>query len=154
MVIKWKIKSLQVYGDSQLVICQVNDDYDTKGKNITPQKHIVDSFRLYFDNITFYQVPRIQNKVADAMETIGSLLDIPNNVSQFEFLVEQLLIPTFYIPESEMVYELVGSNSPWYQEIYDCLHDHIISLDLFGNQHKTFIHKASKYTITNDTLYR
>lgn len=47
MEIKWKIKDLQVYGDSQLVIYQVNDDYDTKYENLTLYKCMVDSFKLY-----------------------------------------------------------------------------------------------------------
>lgn len=38
MAMKWKIKSLQFDGDSQLVIRQVNDDYDTKDEMLTPYK--------------------------------------------------------------------------------------------------------------------
>lgn len=38
MVIKWKIKHLQVYGDSQLVVQQVNDEYETKDEKIAPYK--------------------------------------------------------------------------------------------------------------------
>lgn len=34
MAIKWKIKTLHVYGDSQLVINQVNDEYDTIDENL------------------------------------------------------------------------------------------------------------------------
>lgn len=56
------------------------------------------------------------------MEIFGSLLDIPNNVRQYKFLVEHLLIPTFHIPKSEMVCELVGPKFPWYQDVYDYLH--------------------------------
>lgn len=84
-------------------------------------KCMLDRFQSYFHMLTFEQIPRVQNKAADAMETIGSLLNIPSNVSQFEFLVEQLLVPTYDIPELEMVCELVGPNSPWYQDIYDYL---------------------------------
>lgn len=36
MAIKWKIKTLQVYRDSLLVINQVNDEYDTKDKKLMP----------------------------------------------------------------------------------------------------------------------
>lgn len=73
------------------------------------------------------------------MATIGSLLDIPNNASQYEFLVEQLLIPTFDFPETKLVCELVGLESPWYKDIYSYLHDQIIPPDLSLNQRKSLI---------------
>ena len=44
MAIKWKIRALHVYGDSQLVINQVNDDYDTKDGKLMPYKRMVDNF--------------------------------------------------------------------------------------------------------------
>lgn len=88
------------------------------------------------------------------METISSLLYIPNNVPQYEFLVEQVLVPAFDIPESKMVCELVGLNYPWYKEFYDYFHSHIIPLNLSTNQSKTFIHKASRYAIIDDTFYQ
>lgn len=117
MVVKWKIKELLVFGDSQLVINQVNDNYDIKNEKLIPYKHMVDNFLSYFHMITFEQIPQAQNKVVDSLATIGYLLHIPNNVSQFEFLAEQLLVPTYDIPKSEMVCELVGPNSPWYQDM-------------------------------------
>jgi hypothetical protein len=89
--------------------------------------------------ISFEQIPKVQNKATDAMATISSLLDIPKNVSQFEFLVEQLLIPAYDIPESEMVCKLVGSNSPWYQDIYDYLKSQTLPSNLSNNQRKSFI---------------
>lgn len=88
MAIKWKIKTLLVFDNSQLVINQVNDEYDTKDEKLIPYKHMVDSFLSYFHMISFEQVPRAQNKAVDAMAMIGSLLDIPSNMPQFEFLVE------------------------------------------------------------------
>ena len=45
MAVKWKIKNLQVYGDSQLVIRQVNDDYETKDEKLAPYKRMADSFK-------------------------------------------------------------------------------------------------------------
>jgi ribonuclease HI len=57
MTIKWKIKTLHVYGDSQLVINQVNDDYDTKDEKLMPYKRMVDSFQAYFHMVTFEQIP-------------------------------------------------------------------------------------------------
>lgn len=38
MAIEWKITELMVYGDSQLVVNQINNDYETKDDKILPYK--------------------------------------------------------------------------------------------------------------------
>jgi hypothetical protein len=77
MSIKWKIKELQFYGDSQLLIIQVNYKYQKNGDKITSYKKMVDIFKKYLIAITFEQIPRANNRVSNVMATIGSLLDIP-----------------------------------------------------------------------------
>eukprot|EP01018_Ginkgo_biloba_P022896 Gb_03699 [translate_table: standard] len=114
---------------------------------------MVDSLKQYFVQIQFERVPRIHNKSADAMATIGSLLEMQQNTRQSQFLVEQLMIPTYDVPESEMVCEIVGPNSPWYHDIYTYLHDHILPLDLSCKERKSFIQRASRYVILGNTLY-
>ena len=67
------------------------------------------------------------------MAIITSMIDMPQNLEQYEFLVEQFFIPAFELPQSKFVYKLVGPNSPWYQDIYDYLHAQILPLDLSKN---------------------
>eukprot|EP01018_Ginkgo_biloba_P004011 Gb_36859 [translate_table: standard] len=88
------------------------------------------------------------------MATIGSLLEMQQNTRQCQFLVEQLMIPAYDVPKSEMVCEIVGPNSPWYHYIYTYLHNHILPLDLSRKQRKSFIQHASRYVILGNTLYR
>eukprot|EP01018_Ginkgo_biloba_P008285 Gb_24991 [translate_table: standard] len=115
---------------------------------------MVDCFKQYFAQIQFERVPRVHHKFADAMATIGSLLEMQQNTYQCKFLVEQLMIPAYDVPESEMVCEIVGPNSPWYHNIYTYLHDHILPLDLSRKERKSFIQRASRYVIIGNTLYR
>eukprot|EP01018_Ginkgo_biloba_P012948 Gb_20485 [translate_table: standard] len=115
---------------------------------------MVDSLKQYFIHIQFEQVPCISNKSVDAMATIGSLLEMQQDTQQCQFLVEKLMILAYDVPESEMVCDIVGPNSPWYHDIYTYLHDHILPLDLSHNQRKSFIQCASHYTILENTLYR
>lgn len=55
------------------------------------------------------------------MATIGSLLDILKNIAKHELLVDQLLIPSFEVPESEWVCEIVGPSDLWYDKIFTYL---------------------------------
>ena len=45
MAIEWRIIELHIYGDSQLIINQVNDDCLTKNEKLVPYKKMVDSLR-------------------------------------------------------------------------------------------------------------
>lgn len=87
------------------------------------------------------------------MATIASLLDLPQNSTRYEFLVEQLRIPAYDIPETEMIFHLIGSESPWYNEFYTYLHDHTLPPNQSNNQCKTFIRQTAQYTIIVETLY-
>eukprot|EP01018_Ginkgo_biloba_P005988 Gb_40582 [translate_table: standard] len=115
---------------------------------------MVDNFKQHFAQIQFEQGTQVHNKSADAMATIGSLLEMQQNTRQCQFLVEQLMIPAYDVPKSKMVCEIVGPNSPWYHDIYTYLHDHILPLDLSHKQRKSFIQRASRYVILGNTLYR
>ena len=46
---------------------------------------MVDDMKKYFAHITFQQVPRADNKAADAMATLASLLQMPENDLRHEF---------------------------------------------------------------------
>eukprot|EP01018_Ginkgo_biloba_P039365 Gb_08568 [translate_table: standard] len=51
LAIQWNIQHLLVLGDSQLIIKQVNDEYQTKDEKLIPYKRMVDSFKQYFVHI-------------------------------------------------------------------------------------------------------
>lgn len=154
LAIQWNIQHLQVYGDSQLVIRQVNDDYDTKDEKLMAYKQMTDFLKDKFVTISFNQLPRIHNKQADAMATIASMIDMPQNLERCEFLVEKLLLPAFELSQLKFMCELVGPNSPWYQDIYDYLHAQILPPDLSKNERWAFIRQATRYIIIGDTLYK
>lgn len=101
MEIEWNVKELHVYGDSQLIINQINDDYQTKDDKIMSYKQLVEEFKEHFREISFTQIPRNENKATDAMATIAHLLQNQENQHCYEFIVEDInpyhSIPT-YLP--------------------------------------------------------
>jgi len=87
------------------------------------------------------------------MASVGSLIDMPANTQKCEFLIEQLLILAVDVPTTEIIYKLVGLNSPWYKDIYEYLKNGTFPFELSATQHKTFICRSSHYTILGDTLH-
>ena len=51
--IRWNIKILLVFGDSQLVIKQVTDEYHTKDEKLLPYRRIVEDLKQHFIEIVF-----------------------------------------------------------------------------------------------------
>lgn len=68
--------------------------------------------------------------------------------------MEQLFVPTFDILELELIYDVDGPNSLWYQDMSDYIQHGIIPLDLTTNQNKTFTRRISQFTILRGALYR
>lgn len=56
-----RIKILEVYGDSTLVISQVKGDWDTIDHKPIPYKEHVLKLVSYFDEITFHHIPQEEN---------------------------------------------------------------------------------------------
>ena len=50
---EWRVDHLNVFGDSQLVINQVNDVYQKRDEKLLPYKCMVDDMKNYFSHITF-----------------------------------------------------------------------------------------------------
>ena len=53
LALEWRITELHIFGDSQLVINQVNSDYQTKDNKLIPYKRLIDSLKNYFIFVTF-----------------------------------------------------------------------------------------------------
>ena len=73
-----------------------------------PYKYMVDDMKRYFSHITFQQIPLAGNKAVDAMATLASLLQMPENDLQHKLLVKMLLYPTYDSPKSRMICSIVG----------------------------------------------
>lgn len=134
MSIEWNVKELHVYGDSQLVINQINDEYQTKDDKLMPYKQLVEEFKGHFTEITFTQIPRNENKAVDAMATIASLLQNKENQQCYEFLVEDILTPTIQSQHTYRIFHISGTSGSLYSQTYQYLKDHILPLELSHNQ--------------------
>ena len=104
---------------------------------------MVDDIKNYFAHITFQQIPRIDNKAADAMATLASLLQMLENDLRHEFLVDTLHYPSYDTPKTKMIYSIVGHDSSCYHHVYSYLHDQIIPDGLTRNEKRHLICNAS-----------
>ena len=59
-----RIKFLNVFGDSALVISQIKGEWDTKHLNLIPYKEHVLTLLPHFEEVTFEHFPQEENQLA------------------------------------------------------------------------------------------
>ncbi|CAL8083348.1 unnamed protein product [Prunus armeniaca] len=74
MVVEMKISSLEVYGDSMLVINQLLTHYEVRKDDLIPYHQIVTQLLERFDFVTLEHVPRKDNQMADALANLAATL--------------------------------------------------------------------------------
>ena len=76
-----RFKHLQVYGDSTLVIYQVNSEWDTKHPKLIPYWDHVLKLATKFTKITFSHIPQGENQMVDALATLSTMFKVtwPNH---------------------------------------------------------------------------
>ncbi|XP_050890884.1 uncharacterized protein LOC127096343 [Lathyrus oleraceus] len=112
VAIDLRIKILEIYGDSTLVISQIKEDYEARDHKLIPYKEHVLKLVPYFNEITFHHIPREENQLADALATLASMFKVKwaNEVSSIR--IYYLDEPSYCLAAEE---ELNGH--PWFYDI-------------------------------------
>ncbi|KAF1870757.1 hypothetical protein Lal_00043520 [Lupinus albus] len=71
-----KNKSIEVFGDSALVIHQIKGEWETRDRKLIPYRDYIHQLMEQFEQIDFYHIPREDNKLADALATLSSMFQI------------------------------------------------------------------------------
>ena len=102
MAISMGIQRLEVRGDSNLAISQVNGDFDAKDPKMTAYRNAVLKMSARFEGLEFHHVARDNNQAADVLARIGAKSDaIPPNI-----FLERLFKPSVLWEEES------GNNNP------------------------------------------
>ncbi|KAG8482600.1 hypothetical protein CXB51_023952 [Gossypium anomalum] len=68
------IKTLEVYGDSALVIYQLRGEWETRDPKLINYRKVVLRLLEEFDDITFNYLPRDENQMEDALATLALMI--------------------------------------------------------------------------------
>ncbi|XP_020421404.1 uncharacterized protein LOC109949711 [Prunus persica] len=92
MAVEMKISSLEVYGDSMLVINQLLTHYDVRKDDLIPYHQLATQLLERFDFVTLEHVPRKDNQMADALATLALTKDEAINLPVFQRWVVPLTL--------------------------------------------------------------
>ncbi|PKI54483.1 hypothetical protein CRG98_025125 [Punica granatum] len=71
--IDFKVKELEVFGDSMLTIFQTLGQWKTKDTKLVPYHEYLEELAKNFEKISFTNTPRAKNQFADALATLASM---------------------------------------------------------------------------------
>ncbi|KAA3473964.1 RNA-directed DNA polymerase (Reverse transcriptase), Ribonuclease H [Gossypium australe] len=74
--IEHKIKVLEVYGGSALVVYQPKGEWETRDPKLINYRRLVLELIEEFDDITFCYLPRDENQMADALATLAFMIRV------------------------------------------------------------------------------
>ena len=81
MVVSMGIQRLEVHGDSNLAISQINGDFDAKDPKMAAYRNVVLKMSAQFEGLEFHHVARENNQAADILARIGAKCDaVPPNI--------------------------------------------------------------------------
>ncbi|RVW89421.1 Retrovirus-related Pol polyprotein from transposon 297 [Vitis vinifera] len=142
---------LLVFGDSNLVLRQIQGDWKTRDVKLRPYHAYLELLVVRFDDLRYVHLPRAHNRFADALATLASSVDIPIDVVVRPLLIELRFAPAYYclIGETE-----VQDDLPWYHDIYQFLRSGTYPKVATAKDRRALRHLATRFVICGDTLYR
>ncbi|RVW84676.1 Transposon Ty3-I Gag-Pol polyprotein [Vitis vinifera] len=143
------IRQMEVFGDSNLVLRQIQGDWKTRDVKLRPYHAYLELLVARFDNLRYVHLPRAQNQFADALATLASSMDIPTDVVIRPLLIESRPAYCCLIGEIEDQGDL-----PWYHHIYQFLRFGTYPEVATAKDRRALRNLATRFVICEDTLYR
>ncbi|XP_075633385.1 uncharacterized protein LOC142605843 [Castanea sativa] len=95
------VKELEVYGDSALIISQIQNKWKIKEERLMPYHECLQKWASKFTKIRYQYMPRIQNQITDALATMESMMDGPKEDEARPIVLEQKEEPAYYMTIEE-----------------------------------------------------
>jgi ribonuclease HI len=150
------IKRLLVYGDSAVVINQVNKSWDHNKENMDAYCLEVRKLENKFYGLEFHHVVRDNNVAADVLSKLGSTrAQVPAGVFVHELHVPSIpeLAPTTTDPAHPPAgQEVMMIDVDWRQPFINYIHEQKVPSD--KSSAEQLICQAKSYVLVGDKLYR
>ncbi|XP_050908486.1 uncharacterized protein LOC127122143 [Lathyrus oleraceus] len=76
VVVDLRIKILDVYGDSALVVNQIKGEWEIRHPGLIPYKDYARRLSNFFNKIEFHHIPREENQIEDDIATMSSMYKV------------------------------------------------------------------------------
>ncbi|XP_071739877.1 uncharacterized protein [Rutidosis leptorrhynchoides] len=144
---KMNITKLRAFTDSQLVANQFNGSFEAHDSSMQKYLQLLKELAVRFKHFELAQVPRSQNKKADALSKLAALTFLH---FQKQVWVEEL--PSKSIDNDLMVASVEEEQPNWMEPILQYIRNDTLPSD--NHEARLVRERAPMYIIQNDILYR
>ncbi|XP_027157539.1 uncharacterized protein LOC113759173 [Coffea eugenioides] len=149
MALEMEIKELIAFSDSDLLVNQTLKQWITKDSKILPYHCSLLTLAKQFQNLEFRHLPRARNAFADALATLASMIQYPD-----ELKIEPIQVQLQDKPAHCWVANESFDNVPWYSDLKEFLKTGFYPLHA-GTKDKNFLRRmASKFFLNGEVLYK
>src|SRR4030043_832453 len=107
-----RIKILDIYGDSALVVNQITGEWDTRQAHLIPYRDYARRLLTFFNKVELHHVPRDENQMADALATLASMYRVNFRNEVLKITIRCLDRPAHVFAAEEEV-----DGKPWFHDI-------------------------------------
>ncbi|XP_052477193.1 uncharacterized protein LOC105797651 [Gossypium raimondii] len=149
VAIERRIKVLEVYGDSTLVIYQLKGEWEMRDPKLISYRKLVLELIKEFENVTFCYLPRDENQMADALATLASMIKVNRHedMKPIQMSIHEDPAHCCNIEEGEI------DDSPWYQDILRYVKNREYLGQATKNKKRTLRRLAIDYVLDGEILY-
>ncbi|KAK4394082.1 Retrovirus-related Pol polyprotein from transposon opus [Sesamum angolense] len=140
-------KYLKAYSDSQLVVNQVNGDYEAKGEKMIQYLNLIRTLCQKFEKFELQRVPRSNNEEADQLAKLASSLTTVQNRKMTLLTQDRSGIED---PANEI---LVNTSKPCWKDTIEAYFDYG-SLPADRKEARIIRTRATRFTMIRGELYK
>ena len=105
-----------------------------------------------FKKLTFTHIPRIQNRFADSLATLASIIEIPMGVQVRPIFIEQRNYPGHY--EVNALDEEESVELPWFADVQNYIAHGLYPEESSGKDRRAIRRFAARFIICGGKLYK
>ena len=118
MALEFGTYDLSVFGDSLLIISQIEGKWQAQDTKLISYQKCVNRLILKFQDITFAYLPQAHNQFADALATLASMVKLSEGDDMRQLHIEVRGVPAYCMNiEDCMSVEVEANGKPWYHDI-------------------------------------
>ena len=155
MAVEMKISSLEVYGDSMLVINQLLTHYEVRKDDLIPYHQMATQLLERFDFVTLEHVPRKDNQMADALANLAATLALTKDEAVNLPVCQRWVVPLTLGASQEgvnVISVLSIDINDWRQPLIDYLEHGKLPDD---SRHRSEVRRrAPRFIYYKEILYR
>ncbi|WJX23763.1 hypothetical protein P8452_12952 [Trifolium repens] len=142
-----RIKILDIYEDSALVISQIKGEWETRHPGLIPYKDYARRLLTFFNKVELHHIPRQENQMADALATLSSMFEVSHQNDMPVISIRRLERPAHVFTAEEVV-----DNKPWFHDIKCFLQSQEYPPGASNKDKKTLRRLSGNFFLNGDVL--